>query len=146
MSSLRGIVRDKTSFASVNISAQCYIAITCFQAVFKLLLISSECGRWASDIIISVFTLTHWWDWLLCSCVSISSCLKFLFWKLSYLLCWLFLYVHVAECGGRFKGQTTGRILSPGYPFPYDNNLRCTWTIEVNSGNVVRLLNLLITW
>lgn len=44
----------------------------------------------------------------------------------------------VAECGGSFKGESTGRILSPGYPFPYDNNLRCTWTIEVNSGNIVR--------
>ncbi|CAB1315644.1 unnamed protein product, partial [Coregonus sp. 'balchen'] len=44
-----------------------------------------------------------------------------------------------AECGGRFKGESTGRILSPGYPFPYDNNLRCTWTITVNSGNIVSL-------
>lgn len=43
-----------------------------------------------------------------------------------------------AECGGRFKGESSGRILSPGYPFPYDNNLRCTWTIEVDSGNIVR--------
>lgn len=47
-------------------------------------------------------------------------------------------FVHAAECGGSFKGESTGRILSPGYPFPYDNNLRCTWTIEVNSGNIVR--------
>ncbi|KAG7229420.1 hypothetical protein INR49_012811, partial [Caranx melampygus] len=45
----------------------------------------------------------------------------------------------IAECGGSFKGEATGRILSPGYPFPYDNNLRCTWTIEVNSGNIVSL-------
>ncbi|KAM6968265.1 CUB and sushi domain-containing protein 3-like [Aplochiton taeniatus] len=45
----------------------------------------------------------------------------------------------IAECGGRFKGESTGRIVSPGYPFPYDNNLRCTWTIEVNSGNIVSL-------
>uniref|UniRef100_A0A665TZ64 CUB and Sushi multiple domains 3a n=1 Tax=Echeneis naucrates TaxID=173247 RepID=A0A665TZ64_ECHNA len=45
----------------------------------------------------------------------------------------------IAECGGRFKGESTGRILSPGYPFPYDNNLRCTWTIEVDSGNIVSL-------
>lgn len=43
-----------------------------------------------------------------------------------------------AECGGHFKGESSGRILSPGYPFPYDNNLRCTWTIEVDSGNIVR--------
>uniref|UniRef100_A0A3Q3X6W8 Uncharacterized protein n=1 Tax=Mola mola TaxID=94237 RepID=A0A3Q3X6W8_MOLML len=45
----------------------------------------------------------------------------------------------IAECGGRFKGESLGRILSPGYPFPYDNNLRCTWTIEVDSGNIVSL-------
>ncbi|KAF3833948.1 hypothetical protein F7725_025152 [Dissostichus mawsoni] len=45
----------------------------------------------------------------------------------------------IAECGGRFKGESAGRILSPGYPFPYDNNLRCTWTIEVDSGNIVSL-------
>nr|XP_020452269.1 CUB and sushi domain-containing protein 3-like isoform X4 [Monopterus albus] len=45
----------------------------------------------------------------------------------------------IAECGGSFIGESTGRILSPGYPFPYDNNLRCTWTIEVNAGNIVSL-------
>uniref|UniRef100_A0A3Q2Q9C4 CUB and Sushi multiple domains 3 n=1 Tax=Fundulus heteroclitus TaxID=8078 RepID=A0A3Q2Q9C4_FUNHE len=45
----------------------------------------------------------------------------------------------IAECGGSFNGESTGRILSPGYPFPYDNNLRCTWTIEVNPGNIVSL-------
>ncbi|MEQ2200593.1 CUB and sushi domain-containing protein 3, partial [Xenoophorus captivus] len=45
----------------------------------------------------------------------------------------------IAECGGSFMGESTGRILSPGYPFPYDNNLRCTWTIEVNPGNIVSL-------
>uniref|UniRef100_A0A671WNK8 CUB and Sushi multiple domains 3 n=1 Tax=Sparus aurata TaxID=8175 RepID=A0A671WNK8_SPAAU len=45
----------------------------------------------------------------------------------------------IAECGGRFKGESSGSILSPGYPFPYDNNLRCTWSIEVDSGNIVSL-------
>lgn len=50
----------------------------------------------------------------------------------------LFLLLPLAECGGRFKGESSGRILSPGYPFPYDNNLRCTWVIEVDSGNIVR--------
>ncbi|KAJ7400650.1 hypothetical protein BTVI_103420 [Pitangus sulphuratus] len=44
-----------------------------------------------------------------------------------------------AECGGRFKGESSGRILSPGYPFPYDNNLRCMWVIEVDPGNIVSL-------
>lgn len=51
-----------------------------------------------------------------------------------------FFFLYAAECGGSFKGESTGRILSPGYPFPYDNNLRCTWTIEVSSGNIVRLV------
>ncbi|KAG7260560.1 hypothetical protein CRUP_000113 [Coryphaenoides rupestris] len=46
---------------------------------------------------------------------------------------------YYTECGGSFKGISTGRILSPGYPFPYDNNLRCTWTIGVDSGNIVSL-------
>ncbi|XP_027287231.1 CUB and sushi domain-containing protein 3 isoform X2 [Cricetulus griseus] len=45
----------------------------------------------------------------------------------------------IAECGGRFKGESSGRILSPGYPFPYDNNLRCLWMIEVDPGNIVSL-------
>ncbi|KAM6972968.1 CUB and sushi domain-containing protein 3-like [Aplochiton taeniatus] len=45
----------------------------------------------------------------------------------------------IAECGGQFKGETSGRILSPGYPFPYDNNLHCSWLIEVDSGNIVSL-------
>ncbi|XP_059839979.1 CUB and sushi domain-containing protein 3 [Hypanus sabinus] len=45
----------------------------------------------------------------------------------------------IAECGGQFKGESSGRILSPGYPFPYDNNLRCIWTIEVDPGNIISL-------
>lgn len=74
---------------------------------------------------------------LVCACVSISSCVSLHFWGFSCIL-YSFVRVHAAECGGSFKGESTGRILSPGYPFPYDNNLRCTWTIEVNSGNIVR--------
>ncbi|XP_055490551.1 CUB and sushi domain-containing protein 3-like [Leucoraja erinacea] len=45
----------------------------------------------------------------------------------------------IAECGGQFKGESAGRILSPGYPFPYDNNLRCIWTIEMDPGNIISL-------
>ncbi|XP_067832359.1 CUB and sushi domain-containing protein 3 [Heptranchias perlo] len=45
----------------------------------------------------------------------------------------------IAECGGQFKGESSGRILSPGYPFPYDNNLRCIWTIEMDPGNIISL-------
>lgn len=49
-----------------------------------------------------------------------------------------------AECGGRFKGESSGRILSPGYPFPYDNNLRCMWMIEVDPGNIVRYFSVIL--
>ncbi|KAK0145627.1 CUB and sushi domain-containing protein 3 [Merluccius polli] len=41
-----------------------------------------------------------------------------------------------AYCGA--WGSVVGPGPSAGYPFPYDNNLRCTWTIEVDSGNIVR--------
>uniref|UniRef100_H2M2H5 CUB and Sushi multiple domains 1 n=1 Tax=Oryzias latipes TaxID=8090 RepID=H2M2H5_ORYLA len=44
-----------------------------------------------------------------------------------------------AECGGHISGATSGRILSPGYPAPYDNNLHCTWTIEADIGKTISL-------
>lgn len=43
-----------------------------------------------------------------------------------------------AECGGRIPTATSGRILSPGYPAPYDNNLHCTWVIEADPGRTIR--------
>ncbi|XP_062852030.1 CUB and sushi domain-containing protein 1-like [Trichomycterus rosablanca] len=45
----------------------------------------------------------------------------------------------VAECGGHISGATSGRILSPGYPAPYDNNLHCTWSIEEDIGKTISL-------
>ncbi|XP_041921873.1 CUB and sushi domain-containing protein 1-like [Alosa sapidissima] len=45
----------------------------------------------------------------------------------------------VAECGGQIKEATSGRILSPGYPAPYDNNLHCTWSIEADAGKTISL-------
>ncbi|KAK3553354.1 hypothetical protein QTP70_002432 [Hemibagrus guttatus] len=45
----------------------------------------------------------------------------------------------MAECGGHISGATSGRILSPGYPVPYDNNLHCTWSIEADTGKTVSL-------
>ncbi|XP_043915904.1 CUB and sushi domain-containing protein 1-like [Protopterus annectens] len=45
----------------------------------------------------------------------------------------------VAECGGHLKKETSGRILSPGYPAPYDHNLNCIWTIEADPGCTIRL-------
>nr|XP_033812744.1 CUB and sushi domain-containing protein 2 [Geotrypetes seraphini] len=44
-----------------------------------------------------------------------------------------------ADCGGSIKGETSGRILSPGYPAPYDHNLNCIWTVEADSGCTVGL-------
>ncbi|KAF3825613.1 hypothetical protein GH733_005595, partial [Mirounga leonina] len=43
----------------------------------------------------------------------------------------------VAECGGQIHAATSGRILSPGYPAPYDNNLHCTWIIEADPGKTI---------
>ncbi|XP_046885306.1 CUB and sushi domain-containing protein 1-like [Hypomesus transpacificus] len=45
----------------------------------------------------------------------------------------------LAECGGHITGAVSGRILSPGYPVPYDNNLHCTWTIEADTGKTISL-------
>ncbi|XP_051775015.1 CUB and sushi domain-containing protein 1 [Erpetoichthys calabaricus] len=45
----------------------------------------------------------------------------------------------VAECGGRINGESSGRVLSPGYPAPYDHNLHCVWTIEADSGSTIGL-------
>ncbi|XP_025933967.1 CUB and sushi domain-containing protein 1 [Apteryx rowi] len=45
----------------------------------------------------------------------------------------------IAECGGRIHAATSGRILSPGYPAPYDNNLHCTWIIEADPGKTISL-------
>ncbi|KAI4818313.1 hypothetical protein KUCAC02_011657, partial [Chaenocephalus aceratus] len=44
----------------------------------------------------------------------------------------------MAECGGAIKDELSGRILSPGYPAPYEHNLHCTWTIEAPSGSTIR--------
>ncbi|KAJ8775757.1 hypothetical protein J1605_016155 [Eschrichtius robustus] len=46
----------------------------------------------------------------------------------------------VAECGGQIHAATSGRILSPGYPSPYDNNLHCTWVVEADPGKTIRYL------
>ncbi|XP_045432188.1 CUB and sushi domain-containing protein 1 isoform X1 [Pipistrellus kuhlii] len=45
----------------------------------------------------------------------------------------------VAECGGQIHAATSGRLLSPGYPAPYDNNLHCTWVIEADPGRTISL-------
>uniref|UniRef100_A0AAZ3Q759 CUB and Sushi multiple domains 2 n=1 Tax=Oncorhynchus tshawytscha TaxID=74940 RepID=A0AAZ3Q759_ONCTS len=45
----------------------------------------------------------------------------------------------VAECGGTIRDETTGRILSPGYPAPYEHNLHCVWSIEAAQGSTIGL-------
>uniref|UniRef100_A0A3Q1CLJ1 CUB and Sushi multiple domains 2 n=1 Tax=Amphiprion ocellaris TaxID=80972 RepID=A0A3Q1CLJ1_AMPOC len=45
----------------------------------------------------------------------------------------------VAECGGTIKEEPSGRILSPGYPAPYEHNLHCMWTIEAAPGSTISL-------
>ncbi|XP_023815635.1 CUB and sushi domain-containing protein 2 isoform X1 [Oryzias latipes] len=45
----------------------------------------------------------------------------------------------VAECGGTLKDEPSGRILSPGYPGPYEHNMHCVWTIEAASGSTISL-------
>uniref|UniRef100_A0A674NBB4 CUB and Sushi multiple domains 2 n=1 Tax=Takifugu rubripes TaxID=31033 RepID=A0A674NBB4_TAKRU len=45
----------------------------------------------------------------------------------------------VAECGGTIKNEPSGRILSPGYPAPYEHNLHCVWTIEAPPGSTISL-------
>ncbi|XP_077597103.1 seizure protein 6 homolog isoform X2 [Stigmatopora nigra] len=36
----------------------------------------------------------------------------------------------VASCGGMIKNATNGRIVSPGFPGNYSNNLTCHWVLE----------------
>lgn len=35
-----------------------------------------------------------------------------------------------AACGGVIRNATTGRIVSPGFPGNYSNNLTCHWLLE----------------
>uniref|UniRef100_A0A8C5L0B0 Seizure related gene 6 n=1 Tax=Jaculus jaculus TaxID=51337 RepID=A0A8C5L0B0_JACJA len=38
--------------------------------------------------------------------------------------------VCIAACGGVIRNATTGRIVSPGFPGNYSNNLTCHWLLE----------------
>lgn len=49
----------------------------------------------------------------------------------------VYLFLHPAECGGTIKDEPMGRILSPGYPAPYEHNLHCVWTIEAALGSTI---------
>ncbi|KAM9729487.1 seizure protein 6 homolog isoform 2-T2 [Menidia menidia] len=41
----------------------------------------------------------------------------------------------VASCGGMIKNATYGRIVSPGFPGNYSNNLTCHWILEAPDGH-----------
>ncbi|XP_029957684.1 seizure protein 6 homolog isoform X2 [Salarias fasciatus] len=41
----------------------------------------------------------------------------------------------VASCGGMIKNATYGRIVSPGFPSNYSNNLTCHWVLEAPEGH-----------
>ncbi|KAG5855860.1 hypothetical protein ANANG_G00001150 [Anguilla anguilla] len=45
----------------------------------------------------------------------------------------------VAECGGEVKGESSGRLLSPAYPAPYEHNLNCVWTVQAVPGSTIGL-------
>lgn len=39
-----------------------------------------------------------------------------------------------AACGGLVRNITVGRIVSPGFPSNYSNNLTCHWLLEAPEG------------
>ncbi|XP_066507502.1 seizure protein 6 isoform X2 [Hoplias malabaricus] len=41
----------------------------------------------------------------------------------------------LAACGGMVKNATLGRIISPGFPGNYSNNLTCHWVLEAPEGH-----------
>lgn len=45
-----------------------------------------------------------------------------------------FQYLLTAACGGMVKNATLGRIVSPGFPSNYSNNLTCHWVLEAPEG------------
>lgn len=74
-----------------------------------------------------------------------AVCRKQCFWSLQYVLIDLiflsltcFFQPFLAECGGTIKNEPSGRILSPGFPAPYEHNLHCIWTIEAPPGSTIR--------
>ncbi|XP_074870213.1 seizure protein 6 homolog [Carettochelys insculpta] len=47
--------------------------------------------------------------------------------------------VCVAACGGVIRNATVGRIVSPGFPGNYSNNLTCHWLLEAPEGQRLHL-------
>ncbi|CAH1239076.1 CSMD3 [Branchiostoma lanceolatum] len=52
---------------------------------------------------------------------------------------WGFRINYEVACGGYLTGISSGVIFSPGYPGQYPSNLNCTWTIEVDSGEGIKI-------
>lgn len=44
-----------------------------------------------------------------------------------------------AACGGVIRNATTGRIVSPGFPGNYSNNLTCHWLLEASESQRLHL-------
>lgn len=44
-----------------------------------------------------------------------------------------------AVCGGVVRNATVGRIVSPGFPGNYSNNLTCHWLLEAPNGHRLHL-------
>uniref|UniRef100_A0A8C2SBQ0 Seizure related 6 homolog n=1 Tax=Capra hircus TaxID=9925 RepID=A0A8C2SBQ0_CAPHI len=47
--------------------------------------------------------------------------------------------VCIAACGGVIRNATTGRIVSPGFPGNYSNNITCHWLLEAPEGQRLHL-------
>ncbi|KAI5935044.1 Seizure protein 6 [Manis javanica] len=47
--------------------------------------------------------------------------------------------VCIAACGGVMRNASTGRIVSPGFPGNYSNNLTCHWLLEAPEGQRLHL-------
>ncbi|XP_062448802.1 seizure protein 6 homolog [Rhea pennata] len=45
----------------------------------------------------------------------------------------------LAACGGAIRNATVGRVVSPGFPGNYSNNLTCHWLLEAPAGHRLHL-------
>uniref|UniRef100_A0A8B9TTL9 Seizure related 6 homolog n=1 Tax=Anas platyrhynchos TaxID=8839 RepID=A0A8B9TTL9_ANAPL len=45
----------------------------------------------------------------------------------------------MAACGGAIRNATVGRVVSPGFPGNYSNNLTCHWLLEAPAGHRLHL-------
>ncbi|XP_042735708.1 seizure protein 6 homolog [Lagopus leucura] len=45
----------------------------------------------------------------------------------------------MAACGGAIRNATVGRVISPGFPGNYSNNLTCHWLLEAPAGHRLHL-------